>query len=140
AIAAGWRRLGVDARIQNYPAAQLFASYDGQGVLARGGYQAAVWAWVTPPDPDAEYGTLDSSRVPGPGKAAAFQAYSRCRVPAIDSALADGRATLDQAARARAYQRFIAAYQAARCEVPLYQRLNVAVSARRLHNFAPNAG
>lgn len=140
AVAAGWKRLGADVRIQNYPAAALFGSYDGQGVLARGSYQAAVWAWVTPPDPDAEYGTLDSARVPGPGRAAAFQDYSRCRDTAIDAALADGRAMLDRATRARAYQRFVAAYQAARCEVPLYQRLDVAVSSRRLHNFAPHPG
>lgn len=140
AIAAGWKKLGVEVRIQDYPAAQLFASYDGQGVLARGGYQAAVWAWVTPPDPDAEFGILHSSRVPGPGKAAAFQDYSRCRDATIDAALADGRSTLDRAARAKAYQRFIGAYQAARCEVPLYQRLDVAVSSKRLHSFAPNPG
>ncbi len=140
AIAAGWKRLGADVRIQNYPAAQLFASYDGQGVLARGSYQAAVWAWVTPPDPDVEYGTLDSARVPGPNKAAAYQDYSRCRDREVDAALAAGRGTLDRPARAQAYQRFLVAYQAARCEVPLYQRLDVAVSAKRLRNFAPNPG
>jgi peptide/nickel transport system substrate-binding protein len=138
AIAAGWKRIGVEVRIQNFTAARLFASYDGQGVLARGSYQAAVWAWVTPPDPDAEFGTLDSTRIPGPGRAAAYQDYSRCRDPALDAALAEGRASLDRTLRSKAYQRFIAAYQAARCEVPLYQRLNIAVSSKRLHNVAPN--
>jgi peptide/nickel transport system substrate-binding protein len=137
-IAAGWKRIGVEVRIQNFTAAQLFASYDGQGVLARGGYQAAVWAWVTPPDPAAEFGTLDSARIPGPGKAAAYQDYSRCRDTGIDTALADGQSSLDRAVRARAYQRFIAAYQSARCEVPLYQRLDIAASSKRLHNLAPN--
>ena len=138
AIAAGWRRLGVDVRVQNAPADRLFASYDGNGILARGAYQAAVWAWVEPADPDSLYATLSSARVPGPGKASAYQDYSRCRDPEIDAALGDARATLDRAARTKAYQRFLAAYQAARCETPLYQRLDVGLSGRKLHNFAPN--
>ena len=140
AIAAGWRKLGVDVRIQNTTADRLFASYDGGGVLARGGYQAAVWAWVTPPDPDGEFATLSSTRVPATGKASGYQDYSRCRSKDVDAALADGRATLDRTARAAAYQRFVAAYQAARCETPLYQRLDVGLASSRLHNFAPHPG
>lgn len=137
ALVAGWRRAGMDVRLQNYGSGQLFGAYADGGVLSRGTFDAALFAWITPPDPDANFATLHSSRIPGsqnPGG----QNFSRCADPAIDGALAAGRATLDQPQRALAYRQFQAAYAKAGCEVPLYQRLDVGLSSQRLHNFAPN--
>ncbi len=136
AIAASYRTLGVDVRVQAVPADQLFAGYPS-GVLARGAFQAALWSWVVPPDPDGLFAVLDSAEVPSAARPAG-QDFGRCRSREIDAALADGRVTLDRAHRADAYRRFEIAYQAAGCEVPLFQRLDVGLAARRLHNFAPN--
>jgi len=137
ALVAGWRRAGMDARLQNYSSAQLFAAYADGGVLSRGAFDAALFAWITPPDPDANFATLHSSRIPGPQNPSG-QNFSRCADPAVDGALAAGRATLDQPQRAAAYRQFQVAYAKAGCEVPLYQRLDVGLSSQRLHNFAPN--
>lgn len=135
-VIAGWRQLGADVRARNARAADLFAPYERGGLLALGQYDAALWAWITPPDPDAEYDILHSSRLPGPGPGGTN--YSRCHDAGIDAALAAGRATLDQAARAEAYRAFQRAYVRARCELPLYRRLDIGVVSPRLRNFAPN--
>lgn len=137
-IVAGWRRLGIDVQVQDFPVAQLFGPLAAGGVLARGLYEAALWSWITPPDPDSEFSILHSSSTPAAGRSNA-ENYSRCHDPAVDRALAAGRATLDQAQRAVAYRAFQAAYVQARCELPLFRRLDIGVTSPRLHNVALNA-
>lgn len=137
-IVAGWRRLGVDVQVQDFSGAQLFGSFAAGGVLARGLYEAALWSWITPPDPDSEFSLLHSSSTPAVGQRTG-ENYSRCHDPAVDQALAAGRATLDQAQRAAAYRAFQAAYVRAHCELPLYRRLDIGVASPRLHNVALNA-
>ncbi|HEX6548116.1 MAG TPA: peptide ABC transporter substrate-binding protein [Candidatus Dormibacteraeota bacterium] len=136
ALAAALHGLGAEARVQEVPNQQLFGSYASRGLLERGTYQLALWSWVLPPDPDALFDIYASTRVPSAGGSG--QNYDRCRDPEIDAALAEGRSTLDAQKRGQAYSRFLAAYRGARCEVPLFQRLDVAVTANGLHNVAPN--
>jgi peptide/nickel transport system substrate-binding protein len=138
-VAEGWRKLGANVAVQNYPSQQLFAGFEQDGVLARGLYQAAIWAWIMPADPDSQFSTLHSSRTPGAGQPSS-QNYSRCHDRAVDQALALGRATLDESQRGAAYRTFQHAYAQARCEVPLYRRLAIGVVSPRLHNFVLNAG
>jgi len=137
-IVRSWRQLGVDVRVQNFPVDQLFAGYEAGGVLARGRYEAALWAWITPPDPDAEFGVLHSSRVPAAGDRGSGENYSRCHDAALDAALTEGRSTLDETRRVAAYRKFQGAYARARCELPLYQRLEIGVLSPHLHNFVLN--
>ena len=138
-VVSGWRGLGIDVSVQNYSSQQLFAGFEKDGVLARGLYQAAIWAWITPIDPDSEFSTLHSSRVPAAGRSS-NQNYSRCHDGAIDDSLSQGRATLDEVQRGASYRAFQHAYAAARCELPLYRRLAIGVASPRLHNFVLNAG
>jgi peptide/nickel transport system substrate-binding protein len=138
-LAEGWRRLGADVAVQNYPSQQLFADFEQDGVLARGLYQAAIWAWIMPADPDSEFSTLHSSRTPGAGQPSS-QNYSRCHDTAVDQALAQGRGTLDEGQRGAAYRSFQHAYAQARCEMPLFRRLAIGVVSPRLRNFVLNAG
>lgn len=138
-LVAGWRKLGADVRVADFTDAQLFGSYPQGGVLARGLYEAALWSWITTPDPDVEFNILGSSSSPTPDRPNG-ENYSRCRDPAIDQALTSGRGTLDPAQRAAAYRAFQAAYVQARCELPVYRRLDIGVTASRLHNFTLNPG
>jgi peptide/nickel transport system substrate-binding protein len=137
-LVAGWRRLGADVTIQDAPVDRLFASFDQGGVLARGTYEAALWSWIVPPDPDSEYDIFHSSATPASGRPTGVN-YSRCHDAAVDQALENGRATLDQAQRGAAYRAFQVAYASVRCELPLYRRLNIGAVAPALHNFTLNA-
>ena len=108
-------------------------------MLARGLYQAAIWAWITPPDPDSQFDTLHSSRMPALGSSSG-QNYSRCQNSAVDQALSQGRTTLSEAQRGSAYRAFQRAYAEAHCEMPLYRRLAIGVTSTRLRNFVLNPG
>jgi len=136
-LVAGWRQAGADVRVQDFAAGELFGAFAGNGVLARGRYDAALFAWISPADPDGAFPTLHSSGIPSaqnPGG----ENFSRCANPALDADLAAGRATLDRAKRAEAYRDLQVQYRKAACEVPLYQRLDVGLSSKHLHNYAPN--
>ena len=135
-LVRGWRAVGAEVTIKNATTEALFGSYASGGVLARGRFEAGLWAWISPPDPDGEFAILHSSRVPA--AAGGGQNYSRCHDAGIDRALEAGRATLDQARRGAAYRDFERAFLAAGCEVPLYQRLDIAVVSNRLHNLVLN--
>jgi peptide/nickel transport system substrate-binding protein len=136
-VASGWRRLGADVQVADFPASSFFGSYEQGGVLAKGGYEAAIWSWIVQPDPDSAVEFLASSSMPAAGRPTALN-YSRCHDAAIDRALADGRGTLEQAARGAAYRAFQRAYVQARCELPLYRRLDIGAVAPRLRNFTLN--
>jgi peptide/nickel transport system substrate-binding protein len=136
-LVAGWRQAGADVRIQDFSAAELFGAFADNGVLARGRYDAALFAWISPADPDGTFATLHSSRIPSQ-QSPDGENFSRCANPAIDADLAAGRASLDRARRAEAYRDLQAQYRKAACEVPIYQRLDVGLSSKRLHNYAPN--
>ncbi len=129
ALAGSWRQLGADVKLQAAPPDVLFGAPSRPGSLAGGGYQAGLWAWNTSPDPDGLRGLFASG---SPAN------YARCASPEVDGALASGAASLDRGKRSAAYQSLAAAYQSARCETPLFWRLDVGLAAKRLHNFAPN--
>lgn len=136
-IVAAWRRAGADVQISNVASDALFASLSLGGVLASGRYQAAIWSWILPPDPDAEYAIFHSSQVPSSAGGSGSN-YSRCSNPAIDADLAAGRAGYDPAQRAAAYRDFQRHYASSRCELPLYQHLDVTAISHRLHNHRAN--
>ncbi len=46
------RQAGIDLEVRNYPANMLFATYGGNGILARGKFDLALLAWFANPDPD----------------------------------------------------------------------------------------
>jgi peptide/nickel transport system substrate-binding protein len=137
-LVQSWRRLGADVQISDAPSQLLFASYQQGGLLARGMYQAAIWSWIPPVDPDVWYTIFASSQIPSPSTPNG-QNLSRCHDPAIDQSLAQARGTLDMNVRAGAYRAFQQAYVGARCEFPLLQHLDVGIVSPRLHNFVLNA-
>jgi len=91
-----------------------------------------------PPDADAEYAIFHSSQVPSATNGGAGSNYSRCSRPALDAALTAGRSVYDPAARDSAYRDFQREYLNARCELPLFQHLDVTAVSHRLHNHRPN--
>ncbi len=137
-LVQSWRQLGADVQISDAPPQLLLAPYQQGGLLARGMYEAAIWSWIPPVDPDVWYTIFTSTQAPDPSNPDG-QNFSRCHDPAIDQALARARGTLDPSARADAYRAFQHAYLQARCELPLLQHLDIGIASPRLHNFAPNA-
>lgn len=62
------RAIGIELEIHNYPADILFATYGSNGVLARGRFDLALFAWeYTVPDPDNTL-TIGPDQLPPTGE------------------------------------------------------------------------
>ncbi|MDQ6780475.1 MAG: peptide ABC transporter substrate-binding protein [Candidatus Eremiobacteraeota bacterium] len=66
------RAIGIELDVRNYPADILFATYGGNGVLARGRFDIGLFAWqYTVPDPDNTL-TIGPDQLPPHGENYAF--------------------------------------------------------------------
>jgi peptide/nickel transport system substrate-binding protein len=65
-IQSDLREVGIDLNVRNYPANLLFASYGGDGILARGKFDLALYGWSENPDPD-DTDTIGPDSIPPSG-------------------------------------------------------------------------
>lgn len=109
-VQAELRNIGLSLQIRNVPANILFASYGAGGILAKGGFDIALFAWNAKfPDPDDSQ-TLLSGALPPAG-----QNFSRWRDTVVDNLLLAAARSYDRATRAKMYH----------------------LVQRRLHDFVP---
>jgi peptide/nickel transport system substrate-binding protein len=125
------RAVGIELAVRNYPANLLFATYAGHGVLTRGNFDLALFAWFANPDPD-DTQTIASDEIPPRGANDSF--YSD---PDVDRWVAQGRMHYDRAQR-RAY--YFKIQQRIHDAVPLHTiiwRANIDAVNTDLRNFKP---
>jgi peptide/nickel transport system substrate-binding protein len=135
-LVASWTAIGAQVPIREIRPDVLFPPWP-RGVLARGEYEVGLWTWLVGADPDTLFAMEHSTEVPSRAKPGGGN-FGRFASADIDRWLEAGRARLDPLARVQAYQAFEKAYVNYRGELPLFERLSVSLSARRLHNFYPN--
>lgn len=91
------RAVGIELTIRNFDATRFFGSYTDGGILQRGEFQLAMYAWVSQPDPNSA--TLwSSTQIPPDG-----QNQTRFRNARMDELMRLGVATTDRDARKRIY-------------------------------------
>ncbi len=93
-----YRRIGVDLVIKNYHPTVLFASYDEGGILKKGLFDMALYAFLTPPDPSTKEGSYSIDFIPPAG-----QNNSRYRNMELSRLLARGSGTVGFEARKPIY-------------------------------------
>lgn len=124
--------IGIAVEIRNYQANLLFATYGYGGVLARGNYDLAIYAWeYTFPDPD-NTNTRGPNDLPPQG-----ENYSRCRDWDVGAWEQAGESRYDRAQR-RPY--YVLMQHRFYDTVPFHTivwRANIDVVNTDLHNFKP---
>jgi peptide/nickel transport system substrate-binding protein len=137
-FAADLKTLGITLKLNFYQAGKLFADYASGGILARGQYDLAEFAYVDSPDPDAEYGIYDSTQIPSASNPSGGN-YQRVNNPQVDKDLTLGRYTVDINKRIQYYkdfQKIIIAQQV--YTLPLYIRPNITTHNTAVNNFVPS--
>jgi len=132
------KALGINLALNFYPAGKLFSDYASGGILARGNYDLAEFAYVDSPDPDGEYGIYESSQIPTAQNPSGGN-YQRINNPQIDKDLTQGRYTVDLAKRIPYYQdlqKIVIAQQV--YTLPLYIRPNITTQNTAIQNFVPS--
>lgn len=124
--------VGVELTIRNYASTVFFAPLEQDGVLKKGKYQLAIYAWVTSPDPNKS-SLYHSKEVPPQG-----QNNPRLRDKHLDELIDRGLVTVDSAARKPIYDEIQVVLATDVPMTPLVWRSDIDPMTRRLKNFKPN--
>jgi len=118
-----FKAVGIDLVINNVPAATLFGNWAENGKLKRGDFDIVEDTWGADLDPDDFLSTLfTSDQIPTEANDGAGWNFFRLQDPALDKAIADGRASLDQNVRKTAYKTAAERIAANIVYIPLYKR------------------
>jgi peptide/nickel transport system substrate-binding protein len=125
------KQVGIEVTIDNYPGAILFGPHP-DGHLRGGKFDMALYAWVSPVDPN-NLNLWHSGSIPPNG-----QNSVRWRNPEMDEMLEAGLVALDREERRRIYQRAQAILAEDVPMIPLLWWTNLDVASSKLLNFKPS--
>jgi peptide/nickel transport system substrate-binding protein len=138
-LIAQWRKLGAEVSATEVHPSDLFSGYAQGGLLERGLFEAGLWTWSIGPDPDGVYPLEHSSQIPSDKNQGQGSNFGRFSNADLDRNLDKGRTSLVTVERARSYAAFERAYARLGFELPLFERVLVAMASPHLHNLALNA-
>jgi peptide/nickel transport system substrate-binding protein len=125
--------VGIDLKIRNYHPTVLFASWDDGGILKRGKFDLALYAFLTPPDPSTKEGSYSIDFIPPRG-----QNNSRYRDRRLTELLSKGSSTIAFGERKKIYdevQRILADELPV---IPLLWVTQLDAMPADLENYRPN--
>ena len=125
--------VGIDLKIRNYHPTVLFASWDDRGVLKRGQFDLALYAFLTPPDPSTKEGSYSSDFIPPRG-----QNNSRFRHDELTRLLSEGSATVGFDDRKKIYDEVARILAEQLPVIPLLWVTQLDAMPASLENYRPN--
>jgi peptide/nickel transport system substrate-binding protein len=133
-----WAEVGAKASIDNHPAAELFAGFDENGILATGQYDASMFTFIWDPGLGSWANFALIAQIPTAANPAG-QNWGAWRDRELNDLFIKADRTLDVDQRrqiANDIQRRWTEYTGV---VELYQRPNVTLAAPTAGNFAPGS-
>jgi len=128
-----YREVGVDLRIKNYNSSVLYGSYDDNGILKRGKYDLALYAWLSSPEPATKEDLYSSRNIPPQG-----QNNPRIRHPELTALLEEGANEIDVERRIRIYHEIARILVDEVPVIPLFWYTAVDAHTSALRNYKPN--
>jgi len=129
--------LGIRVQLHFYRASELFGSYTDGGILARGRYDLAEFAYTGAPDPDGWYAVFVSAQIPSAqSPSGGNDAYINDEE--IDHDLDIGRDTQALIKRIQYYQDFQQRLIRQVYVIPLYMLPNIATVNGAVANYHAN--
>jgi peptide/nickel transport system substrate-binding protein len=128
-----YRQVGIDLEIRNYNGTVLYGTYEDGGILKRGKFDIAMYAWLSSPEPATKEALYSSKNIPPRG-----QNYPRISNRALTRLLAEGSTEVDPAKRKEIYRRVSAILVEEVPVIPLFWYTSVDPCTDRLQNFRPN--
>lgn len=134
-----FKAVGIDLVINNVPAATLFGNWAENGKLKRGDFDIVMDTWGADLDPDDFLSTLfTSDQIPTEANGGEGWNFFRLQDPALDQAIADGRASLDQNVRKAAYKTAAERIADNIVYIPLYKRSKIDAFRNTVTGQLPN--
>ncbi len=129
-----YREVGIDLRIKNHNASVLYASYEENGILKRGKFDLALYAWLSSPEPATKVDLYSLRNIPPDG-----QNHPRIRHPGLTALLEEGANEIDVERRVRIYHDIADILVDEVPVIPLFWYTAVDAHTSKLQNFKPNS-
>lgn len=129
-----YRAVGIDVEIRNYGPTVLYGTYEDGGILKRGSFDIAMYAWLSTPEPSRREALYSATSVPPNG-----QNHPRFRDGELTRLLEQGSTETDPVAREAIYHRVQEILVDEAPVIPLFWYTAVDPVTDRLQNFRPNA-
>ncbi|HET6347580.1 MAG TPA: peptide ABC transporter substrate-binding protein [Candidatus Krumholzibacteria bacterium] len=129
-----WRQVGVDLVVSNYGPTVLYGTYEDGGILKRGKFDVAMYAWLSSPAPSRREALYASTSIPPYG-----QNHPRFVNGELTQLLEAGSTEGDTAKREAIYRQVQDILVDQAPVVPLFWYTAIDPVTVRLQNFRPNA-
>jgi peptide/nickel transport system substrate-binding protein len=129
-----WRQVGVDLELRNYGPTVLYGTYEDGGILKRGTFDVAMYAWLSSPAPSRRDALYAASSIPPHG-----QNHPRFANPEVTRLLEQGSTEPDASTRDTIYRRIQEILVEEAPVIPLFWYTAIDPVSVRLQNFRPNA-
>lgn len=128
-----YRKIGVDLLIRNYNPTVLYGTYVDRGILKRGKFDLAMYAWLSSPEPATKEALYSGKNLPPNG-----QNHPRINHPELTRLLAEGSTEVDPEKRRELYFRVAEILVEEVPVIPLFWYTSLDPCTDRLQNFRPN--
>jgi peptide/nickel transport system substrate-binding protein len=128
-----YREVGVDLRIKNHGATIFSGSYEDNGILKRGVFDLALYAWLSSPEPASKEDLYSLKTIPPRG-----QNHPRIRHEALTRLLEDGAHEIDESRRIAIYNEIEEILVDEVPSIPLFWYTALDACTNRLRNYRPN--
>ena len=128
-----YRQVGIDLEIRNYDSSVLYGSFESGGVLKRGRFDIALYAWLSSPEPATKQSLYASGNIPPNG-----QNHPRIRHDELTALLERGANEVDAEKRIAIYHEASDILVEEAPVIPLFWYTAVDLCTTRLRNYRPN--
>jgi peptide/nickel transport system substrate-binding protein len=128
-----YRNVGIDLDIRNYGSAVLYGSYEDGGILKRGKFDIAMYAWLSSPEPATKASLYSEDDIPPNGLN-----HPRIRDRRLSDLLQRGSKELDTSRRIDIYHEVADILVDEMPVIPLFWYTTVDLCSGALQNYRPN--
>jgi peptide/nickel transport system substrate-binding protein len=128
-----YREIGIDLEIRNYSPPVLYGSYEDGGILKRGKFDIAMYAWLSSPEPASKKALYGENNIPPNG-----QNHPRFRHAELTRLLEEGAKEIDPVRRISIYHAASDILVDEVPVIPLFWYTTVDACSNRIHNYKPN--
>jgi peptide/nickel transport system substrate-binding protein len=128
-----YREVGVDLRIRNYNSTVLYGTYEDGGILKRGKFDIAMYAWLSSPEPATKEAIYSGKNIPPKG-----QNNPRIDNEELTSLLERASNEVDEKTRIELYNKISEILVSEAPVIPLFWYTSVDACIDGLKNFKPN--
>lgn len=128
-----YKEVGVDLKIRNYVSTVLYGSYEDGGILKRGKFDIALYAWLSSPEPATKASLYGLDNIPPRG-----QNNPRFRHERLSELLEEGAREFDRDRRIRIYHEVAEILVTEVPVIPLFWYTTVDLCREGVESYRPN--